>query len=167
MNKTEELWWEVGGMREVYTDDYVDSLIVALATVTAERDELKAYWFDDADPSETKYVDEYALAKLGAENAQEKKMSNALDHVRYECGIAGEEVARLVDALERQLADLQRERDELVGALKLADYIINGSDRIGGLLCCMDGYYAGVMDEELAQFDVVLAKVGAGKTGDV
>ena len=69
--------------------------------------------------------------------------------------------------LHEQLTAVTAEWDELVEALKLADYIINGSDRIGGLLCCMDGYYAGVMDEELAQFDVVLAKVGAGKTGDV
>jgi len=37
-----------------------------LASVKKERDELKAYWFDDADPSETKYANEYALAKVGA-----------------------------------------------------------------------------------------------------
>lgn len=36
-----------------------------LASVKKERDELKAYWFDDADPSETKYANEYALAKVG------------------------------------------------------------------------------------------------------
>lgn len=37
-------------------------------------------------------------------------MSNALDHVRHNCGIAGEEVAEMVDELEQQ-------RDELLAAL--------------------------------------------------
>ena len=40
-------------------------------------------------------------------------MSNALDYVRNSCGIAGEEVAEMVDSLEKQ-------RDELVAALDAA-----------------------------------------------
>lgn len=38
-------------------------------------------------------------------------MSDALDHVRHNCGIAGEEVAEMVDALERQRDELQAEAD--------------------------------------------------------
>ena len=41
-----------------------------LATCQQQRDELKAYWFDDADPAETKYADEYALAKVGADKGE-------------------------------------------------------------------------------------------------
>lgn len=40
-------------------------------------------------------------------------MSNALDHVRHNCGIAGEEVAEMVDELEQQ-------RDELLAELERA-----------------------------------------------
>lgn len=34
-------------------------------------------------------------------------MSSALDHIRYNCGIAGEEVAGTVDELEAQVSRLQ------------------------------------------------------------
>lgn len=38
-------------------------------------------------------------------------MTTALEHVRYSCGIAGEEVANYVDELERQLAAASAEKD--------------------------------------------------------
>ncbi len=37
-----------------------------------QRDELKAYWFDDVDPAETKYAFDFTLAKLGADKTGEK-----------------------------------------------------------------------------------------------
>ena len=35
MTNTEELWLEGGGMREVYKDDYVDSLLVEIERLRA------------------------------------------------------------------------------------------------------------------------------------
>ena len=40
-------------------------------------------------------------------------MSDALEHVRYSCGIAGEEVANYVDQLQAKIAELEAEVERL------------------------------------------------------
>ena len=40
-------------------------------------------------------------------------MSDALEHVRYSCGIAGEEVANYVDQLQAKVAELEEENARL------------------------------------------------------
>ena len=40
-------------------------------------------------------------------------MSDALEHVRYSCGIAGEEVANYVDQLQAKVAELEAENARL------------------------------------------------------
>ena len=40
-------------------------------------------------------------------------MSDALEHVRYSCGIAGEEVANYVDQLQATVAELEEEIERL------------------------------------------------------
>lgn len=45
-------------------------------------------------------------------------MTTALEYVRYSCGIAGEEVADTVAALETEIELLTKQRDELLVALE-------------------------------------------------
>ena len=55
-------------------------------------------------------------------------MSTALDHVRYFCGGAGEEVANRVDELEAENAALQAEKDSWQGRFYAAEAIISAKD---------------------------------------
>ena len=61
------------GCKDEYKSASLDDVLrlrQQLAECERERDELKAYWFDDADPSETKYANEYALVKVGADKGE-------------------------------------------------------------------------------------------------
>ena len=47
-------------------------------------------------------------------------MTTPLDTIRYHSGIAGEEVAELVDSLEQEVSYLREQVEKLTAALKLA-----------------------------------------------
>lgn len=47
-------------------------------------------------------------------------MTTALEHVRYSCGIAGEEVANYVDQLQAKISELEEEIERLNA--ELANY---------------------------------------------
>ena len=47
-------------------------------------------------------------------------MTSALEYVRTDCGMAGEEVADMVDALEAELKQVKQQRDELLAAINQA-----------------------------------------------
>ena len=47
-------------------------------------------------------------------------MTTSLDTIRYHSGIAGEEVADMVDSLEQEVSTLREQVEKLTAALKLA-----------------------------------------------
>jgi len=57
------------------------------------------------------------------------------------------------NTLLTEIMVLREKNAELVEALKLANNIIYGDNCSRGLLDCMDGYYTGVLNEELNLFE--------------
>ena len=102
MGNQEELWLEGGGVRYVYTDDYVDSLEVQIAKLTAERD----HWEQTCHAQWDNYQ-ENIIPKLTAERTLLQKQLEIEHSIR---GFADAAV---------QIEKLTAERD---GALKSREH---------------------------------------------